>query len=71
MTAIANNWRTLGYATEELKGNREVVMAALAQDRGALEFASEELKGELKLQSLQRVCAAPMGGVPRITRGGK
>ena len=62
MTAIANNWRTLGYATEELKGNREVVMAALAQDRGALEFASEELKGELKLQSLQRVCAAPWEG---------
>ena len=36
----------LNHATEELKGDREIVMAAVSQYGWALEFATEELKGD-------------------------
>ena len=36
----------LQFATEELKGDRKIVMAAVSQDCYALEFATEELQGD-------------------------
>ena len=36
--------------SEEMKGDRELCMAAVAQDRGlSLEFVSEEMKGDREL----------------------
>ncbi|MBD97598.1 hypothetical protein CL648_02200, partial [bacterium] len=43
---VVKNGRLLQHASEELKGNREVVLAAVRQDGYALEYASEELKGD-------------------------
>ena len=34
------------YAPAELKSDREIVLAAMAQDGWALEFAAAELKGD-------------------------
>ena len=36
-------------ATEELKGDREIVMAAVSQNGSALERAAEELKGDREI----------------------
>jgi hypothetical protein len=36
----------LQYASEVLRGDREVVMAAVQQNGDALAYASEELKGD-------------------------
>ena len=43
---VAQNGLCLLQATEELRGDREVVMTAIAQDGGALEYATEELRGD-------------------------
>ena len=37
------------WASEEMKGDRELCMAAVAQDGMALEWASEEMKGDREL----------------------
>lgn len=44
LVAVAQNWRALQYASEELKKDKEVVLAAVAQDGRALEYASDEVK---------------------------
>ena len=46
LRAVERDWRALQYASEELKGDREVVMAAIKHTSWALEYASEELKGD-------------------------
>jgi hypothetical protein len=43
---VAKDGRALEYASAELKGDREVVLAAVAQDGRALKHASAELKGD-------------------------
>ena len=37
------------FVSEEMKGDRELCTAAVAQDWQALEFASEEMKGDREL----------------------
>ena len=39
----------LGHATEELKGDREIVMTAVSHHGIALEFAAEELKADREI----------------------
>ena len=43
---VAQNGLALRHATEELRGDREVVMTAVAEDWQALEYATEELRGD-------------------------
>ena len=40
------NGLSLRWVSEEMKGDRELCMAAVAQDGLALEFVSEEMKGD-------------------------
>ena len=49
MQAVSENGRALQYATEELKGDRKIVMAAVSKNGGALQYATEELKGDRKI----------------------
>ncbi|CAJ1402723.1 unnamed protein product [Effrenium voratum] len=42
---VAKNGLELSYAPKELRGDRQVVRAAVAQDGAALEYASEEMPG--------------------------
>eukprot|EP00972_Heterocapsa_arctica_P039426 5806854-Heterocapsa_arctica.AAC.1 len=51
MEAVKQKGRALQDASEELKGNREVVMEAVKQDGSALGWASEELKGDRGCQA--------------------
>ena len=44
LAAEAQNGDAIEYASNELKRNKEVVMAAVARDVRALQFASCELK---------------------------
>ena len=37
------------HATEELKGDREIVLAAVSKDGDALQYATEELKGDREI----------------------
>ena len=46
MTAVASVWHALRLATEELRGDREVVLTATASNGLALRFAAEELRGD-------------------------
>jgi hypothetical protein len=41
-----NSIDLLQHASEELRGDREVVLAAVQQNGGALRYASEELRGD-------------------------
>ena len=43
------DWRALQYASEEMKGDRELCMAAVAQDWRALQWARDEVKGDREL----------------------
>ena len=47
---VAQNGRALRYAAAELKGDREIVLAAVAQDGLALEFAAAVLNRHRALQ---------------------
>ena len=44
----ANNedWNALEYATDELCGDKEIVLAAVKGDGRALEYATKELQGD-------------------------
>ena len=42
-------WHALKDAPEEMKGDRDVCMAAVAPSWRALEFASQEMKGDREL----------------------
>ena len=46
MAEVSNNGRALQYASEELKADKEVVMAAVTNDGLALQYASEELRAD-------------------------
>merc|ERR1712098_930507 len=43
LAAVQETWRALRYVDPELYGNRDILLAALRQDRSALEFATEAL----------------------------
>ena len=43
------NWFALEFISEEMKGDRELCTAALAQNGLALQWTSEEMKGEREL----------------------
>ena len=44
MEAIKNNGRALKYASDRLKGDRDVVMEGVRQNIHTLYFASDDLK---------------------------
>ena len=46
LAAVAQDGFALGYASAELRADREVVLAAVAQSGSALEHASEALKAD-------------------------
>ena len=46
MPLRSRNGRALKSAPEELKGDREIVMAAVRQSGWALQYAAEEMKGD-------------------------
>merc|ERR1712183_357140 len=47
--------RALQYASQEMKGDRELCTAAVAQNGRALQYASQEMKGD------PEVCLAAIG----------
>ena len=47
--AVGSAWNALGYAAEELRGDRDVVLAAVRHDGYALQFASDELKDDKEI----------------------
>ena len=49
MKAVTQKGLALQHATEELRGDREIVMAALSQDGWALEYATEVLRGNREI----------------------
>ena len=52
---VAQNGPALQHAAAELKGDREIVLAAVAQDGRALQYAAAELKGDPALRKLQSI----------------
>ena len=52
MQAVAANGRALRYASEQLKGDREIVSKAIAQTGWALRYASEELRSDTDMAAL-------------------
>ena len=46
---VSQNGNALEHATDELKGDTEIVMAAVSQNGRALEYATDELKGDRKI----------------------
>ena len=62
---MAQNSQALVYAPEALKGDREIVLAAVAQTGVALEFASVELKAEYELVR-PHLGSAEYGPVARV-----
>ena len=50
MAAVAQNGWALQFASEELKNDKEFVLAAVAQDARALKYASDKLKKEMDLR---------------------
>ena len=56
MQAVSHNGLALQFATEELKGDRRIVMAAVSENGLALDYASKELKEdeEILLHALER-----------------
>ena len=58
MVAVAQNGSALQYASDELKNDKEIVMAAVAQNGSALQYASDELK---KDQEIQAACKQSTG----------
>ena len=84
MTAVGQHGWALQFATEELRGDREVVMAAAAENGYVVQFAVEELRGDKEIMeaALARASAqeaAPVGLKARLNpacllsskRGGK
>ena len=58
---VARNGWALKHATEELRGDREVVITAVA-DRGyALEYATNELRGD---REVVMTAGRQQGGMP-------
>ena len=49
MQAVSGNCYALKYATEEMKGDREIVMAAVSKHGHTLQYATEELKGDREI----------------------
>ena len=43
MKALSKSGESLRYASEELKNNKNVVLAAVTNDGGALQYASDVL----------------------------
>ena len=52
---VKNNPRALGYASEELRGDREIVLAAVKEDWTMVQFASDELKNDPEVRRDQSV----------------
>ena len=52
--AVAQNGNALEHASDELKADKEVVLAAVTQRGNALSYASDELKGDKEVQALHR-----------------
>ena len=52
---VAQHGYVLEYATAELKGDREIVLAAVAQNGDALRYAAVELKGDAQLLQVQSI----------------
>ena len=55
MQAVSENGFALDFATQELKGDREIVMQAVCKAGVALHFASEQLKADEEI--MQRALA--------------
>jgi hypothetical protein len=49
MTAVSTNGNALYYASEELRADREIVMAAVSIDGFSLVYASEELRADREI----------------------
>ena len=49
MTALSWEGLALQYATEELKGDRKIVMVAVSNNGFALRYATQELKGDREI----------------------
>ena len=49
MTVVSKSGWALQYASEELRGDREVVMTAVSRTGWALRFTSEELRGDREI----------------------
>ena len=45
---VAEDGRDLRFASEELRGDREVVLEAFKRHNEALDYASEELQNEIR-----------------------
>ena len=52
------------YATEDLRGDREVVMTALAWDGFAVQYASDELRGDQEVMEAALATASANGEAP-------
>ena len=52
---VQQHAHALQFAAAELKGDREIVLAAVAQDGRALKAAAAELKGDAQLLQVQSI----------------
>ena len=52
MTAVSKTGWALEYATEELKGDHEIVMRAVSQNGLALQYATKDLKEDEEMLQL-------------------
>eukprot|EP00971_Amphidinium_carterae_P129403 2563086-Amphidinium_carterae.1 len=46
MTALRRDWRALEFASEDCRGDRDIVLAAVKQSGFALQFAAESCRGD-------------------------
>ncbi|CAJ1330894.1 unnamed protein product [Effrenium voratum] len=49
--AIANDWRSYGYASNELKRNKDLALFAIEQSWETLQFVDEDLQDDLEVMS--------------------
>ena len=42
-------WQALQWASDDLKGDREIVLTAVSKEGRALEWASDDLKGDREI----------------------
>ena len=64
MKAVAQNGSALEHATEELRGDHEVVMKAVTQKGFAVQYASDEMRGDKEIMEAALATVSSHGGAP-------
>ena len=59
MTAVSEHGYSLEYASEELRGDPEIVLKAMSQNGALLRFARDDLRGDREMVRRSEICQEP------------